>query len=96
MGMGDSPPRTETPPQTEKPPDRYLPGQRLPLDRDPPGQRPPPDRDPPGQRSPKQRPLPPTYRKERAVRIVLECILVSCQFTQYNTTQGTKYSGIKT
>ena len=56
-------------PRTETPMDRD-PLDRDPLEKDPAVQR------PPGQRPPGQRPLPPLYGKERAVRILLECILV--------------------
>ena len=80
------PPWTETPlgqrpPGQRHPPERDPPGQRPTLDRDPhPKQRPPPqtetptpDRDPPGQRPPDRDPL---DGNRRAVRIILECILV--------------------
>ena len=66
-------PGRDFPPWTETPPDRDPPRTETPPpDRDPPARDPrtesPLDRDPPGQRTP--------YGNDRAVAILLECILV--------------------
>ena len=68
-------PRTETAPWTETPL-----RQRPPLQTLPPGQRPPSDRDPPDRDCPLDRDPrteTPPYGNGRAVRILLECILVN-------------------
>ena len=78
---GQAPPLGRYPPGQVCPPDRYVPQAGT-----PPGQVQPPSRTTPGQVPPGRYPLgryapgqvhPPTMANERAVRILLECILVS-------------------
>ena len=73
--LGQRPPGQRPPWRDRQTPlDRDPPGQR------PPGQRPPRDKDPSGQRPPGQKHLldkDTLYGKERAVLILLECILVA-------------------